>query len=596
MRDPAMPKRASNPVRRAEQPDARPGASEGRFAKKKVVVSERATSTGTRQRSEPPKVPALDVPEPVRRTDRGGDLSKAGLQVMVIDEDRRGRGGVDVRLLDHRDGRRHELLRLVTDAQGRAEQGALVPGKKRYLYVTAGNLQRSTRVELQAGKTTEVTVVMPRSGAVLEGVVRHKTKGPLANVRITLDGTAAGFDSRLQATTDSAGNYRIDGVPLLGRYFIDLEGEALGDTQRRMYPLDVVSPGVIHRDFDVGHVSLRGVVEEAGTNRPLPGVTVNLFGPFRGHRTTDLEGVYRFCDLPEGPAGLLVLEDGFGRYETDAVTIAAGKTRSHDIVLKPAAILHVYLHNLSDKPVVGQARIRATGAAGWMSHGCFTDESGHYVCRKLMPGTYTMWAVVGKAQSEKQSVEIKPGENTVHFQMPDAKGEQGRPSLRGTVVDAKTALPVGGVFIMALTVPRRFASTDAHGVFCLRDLPPGKQAVHFSKAGYGYHVMLGVLVVKDGERELDKVALEPAATLHLRVSNAQGRPVCGRLGLRVVPEGGDEGWTILSGVRTDEKGRATFKQIVPGSYVLHLKAHDRSAAAVEAVVHPGENTIEVRLE
>ena len=547
-----------------------------------------------------------DAPKPYHLTDHTGDPSAALLRVLVTDKSERPRAGIEVVLFDYWNGRRRTLIESETDEQGRVSAASVAPGDRKHVAVTDGRLLRTTRIELVAGRATDVTVVVPRTGATLQGVVRHEARGLLPDVVVTLERSADWFVNRLQARTDSAGRYRIEAVPL-GDYFVNVEGKSLGDSQRRRIPLVVAHAGVVDQDFLVGHASIRGVVRDATTNKPLPGVPVTLEGPFRTRCTTEIEGVYRFCDLPEGVASLSVAKDGYGHRVLGSISIRADATTSLDLALKPAAVLHIDIRDARGHPVVGRVGFCITDPSPGVwhvgrvhSHVLFTDGTGRVTYRQLAPGAYDLFVFNAQKvglRSESQRVEVRAGENTVRFQLPGPTpgDERGRLGVTGTVVDATTRLPIVGVRVMALTGPRRFSVTDARGAYGLRGLPSGEHTLHFFKDGYGYHVRRQVKVEEGHALQVD-IGLERAAILHLRVTNALGQPVSGRLGLRIDPVAGSEGLDVPTGVTADEKGRATYKQIVPGSYRLQVRARDQGTAVVEAVIQPGENTVEVRLE
>ncbi len=600
---PSSPGQRAESVRRGEEGGETPKEQTPAPAVRGETKAEDA------KRSEPG--PGLDTPsstrkqepeqprEPYRLTEHTGDPSTCALRVGVVDENEIPRHGARVWLSRYAQGGPRERIKRETGADGVVEILGVIPGKWQ-LSVMAGSLQRITKVELVGGRKTETTVVIPHAGALVEGVVRHAVRGPLAEVTVRLQGRDARFSDYLYATTNEAGRYRIEAVPP-GTYRVEVEGKVLGYPARRCADLNVTGPGTIQHDLEVGIVSLGGVVRDAVTGRPIPAVTVRLQRPVYGQCSTDSEGVYRFYDVPAGKGRLVLSKDGYELLFADPGELNAGETRTVDITLKPAALLHLYVTDEQGRPFVGPLRLSMSNhkeRSGSVSTGVTTDEEGHAVFRKISSGMYDLSVWRDGFRSPSKKMEIKPGENTAHFRLeavPGKRKEQGPRVISGTVVDAATGRPIPGARVRVRPYLRQTAFSDAGGNYCLRGLQPGKYKFHVSRDGYGFHVIRDVEVVAGEERTLD-ITLQPAATLHLRVTDAQGRPVTGRIFLGMSPAGKGEGTRVGTSVTADELGRATYRQIVPGPYELRFKVRERGECKVRVEILPGENTVEARLE
>ena len=83
-------------------------------------------------------------------------------------------------------------------------------------------------------------------------------------------------------------------------------------------------------------VTLKGVVTDADTNEPLPGVHVFIASSMRG-TTTDVNGNYVLPDLPVGVLHLYISSIGFEPESRDILLRTPGE-RTIDIALKPTTL------------------------------------------------------------------------------------------------------------------------------------------------------------------------------------------------------------------------------------------------------------------
>jgi RNA polymerase sigma factor (sigma-70 family) len=111
---------------------------------------------------------------------------------------------------------------------------------------------------------------------------------------------AEGFDSRVAATTDAKGAFRLDGFGRERVVYLNISGP--GIEQRRVYVVTRPGPAPAsaiafhHATFD--HLAgpskpIVGIVREKATGTHLAGVLVELMGPGSAAATTDNEGRYR---------------------------------------------------------------------------------------------------------------------------------------------------------------------------------------------------------------------------------------------------------------------------------------------------------------
>jgi uncharacterized surface anchored protein len=219
------------------------------------------------------------------------------------------------------------------------------------------------------------------------------------------------------------------------------------------------------------------------------------------------------------------------------------------------------------------------------------DTEGRTTYDRIAPGHYKLTFSAGGFAPARVETTILPGENSLDVVLTSvANPEPVR--LRGVVRDAKTGDPLPGVQVR-FTQGTTESVTDQTGTYRFRGLRPGTYALFVMLDGYGFHMEKGI-VVEEGEATTRDVALKPAAVLHLRVTDAQGRPAVGQVVFGIF--GLDEGGTrVGTGVTVDERGEATYRRILPGRYKLTV-TREGARAEVETEIRPGENRLDFVLK
>ena len=90
------------------------------------------------------------------------------------------------------------------------------------------------------------------------------------------------------------------------------------------------------------------------------------------------------------------------------------------------------------------------------------------------------------------------------------------------------------------------------------------------------------------------IELLPAATIHLRVTDAAGAPVAGNILLAY--SGGTPRMGRGIRLELDEDGRATFARITPGPCSMTAHVEGRGKGSLKCDIAPGENTLTIQLE
>ncbi|MHC4223637.1 MAG: carboxypeptidase-like regulatory domain-containing protein [Planctomycetota bacterium] len=256
-RRPATPTERAGSLERAEE---LPAAIEeqGSPGTEQVAVARRASSPEPGKTSLPPKrensAKAPEHPVPYRLAEQLGDETKSGLRVKVVDGSGVPCSGARVWASRYgKDGLQNRMKR-ESAADGVVELLDLQPGKWQ-LSVSARELHRITKVELVGGRMTQATIEIPRVGAIMQGVARHRLKGPLAKATVRLNSHGSVFSDYLNASTGEGGGYRISAIPP-GSYRVYVESDEIGYPPRQFEDLVVAAGEIVVRDLEVGVVSV----------------------------------------------------------------------------------------------------------------------------------------------------------------------------------------------------------------------------------------------------------------------------------------------------------------------------------------------------
>lgn len=538
-----------------------------------------------------------DTPDPRQLMEETGETETGSIRVIVADERESPLAEARVMVLDYSAGQRPQRLEQKTDAGGRAEFRGVEPGRKQ-LSVLANGWHRILYVEPVAGRMLEVRVTVPRTGATVEGTVTEKGEGPLPGITVRLRRNGEVFSDYLYAHTDETGRYRFD-VVAPGKWRVSVNRRRGVSDNTLGHDLDVPASGVVRHDIEMGVVGFGGTVTDARTGRPIAGATVYLHGPTYRHVATDENGRFRFTDLADGKCSATVRRDGYQSKATGLVTVEEGRGGEVEVALEPAIRVDVRVLDAAGRPLMGRFVLNARQEASHTrSVAMNTDDDGRATTHQLAPGESLVYVTGQGLTSERRTVTLEPG-TLLEFRLaPKAGGKTatGEPSILGAVTDAISREPIAGVRITVVRAyygPRIY--TDANGAFTVRGLGPGKYTLQLSKPGHGFHVVRDVEVAKDKPTRL-AIPLQPAATLRLRVTDANGAAVPGEMFLSVHHVERGKGTNVGTSVTADSNGVALFRRIVPGTYNLYVKAEGRGSARVQAEIALGDNLVDVHLQ
>ena len=100
--------------------------------------------------------------------------------------------------------------------------------------------------------------------------------------------------------------------------------------------------------------------------------------------------------------------------------LASHDSRTLEVVLERAAVLHVHVIDADGKPVTGRIWLHMGVSQGFgrlrtMGTQVDLDENGYVAYTKIAPGEYSLTVGVGNSRSESQTVDVGAGETTVRF-------------------------------------------------------------------------------------------------------------------------------------------------------------------------------------
>jgi RNA polymerase sigma-70 factor (ECF subfamily) len=379
----------------------------------------------------------------------------------------------------------------LTDSEGRARLGKLVPGPYR-VFGFAEGMQASAPAAATAevGASPEVVLRMGGTARITGKVVMNGK--PVGDANVVAIRTSP-------ATRSQNGYTGTDGT-------FALERVAIGELRFAAHPYEVKSPATLKidaaRTYDNVVIevealgSIRGRVTRNG--KPLENIDVCCVPTptMPARQLTDVQGRYVFTGVPEGRYEIGGGADDIGAFAFGKkLELARGEHAVVDVELDQAGAISGSVVDKTGAPVPGvfvRWLHETTGDVGR----CTSDVKGHYRCAAMTGGGKYRAAVfpAGSRQTPYQPADGKP--HPV-IELKDAASaidnvvlaiDYKRLSISGRVVDGAGAA-IADVEVKALAVaenhppqflpwaklPSTFTSVD--GTFSISELPPGTYAL-----------------------------------------------------------------------------------------------------------------------
>lgn len=353
---------------------------------------------------------------------------------------------------------------------------------------------------------------------------------------------------------------------------------------------------------DPGQVGgLSGVVEDLNGLR-IPGAVVRVVeGPTTRSARTNGLGEYSLARLAPDPS--YVVECRHSRFDTRRSTPVAvtpgepGRLDFRLIAREPGAgSIGGRVQDETGLPV-DQARVEISAGPG-QGTAVNTGSDGRYALTGLATGAgYSLRVTaLGFVAIGRTGIQVRAGQSTAaDFVMRRAAVLAG--SIGGTVQDADSGAPLGGVLVEILEGPSagENAMTGVGGVYILPEVDPAANYVlRFSLEGY-LSTRRPLVIVAPGSRTTVDAQLTPTGqdpgAITGRVTEFLGRALAG---VRVTLF---EGPGAPRAVTTDQQGRFAFRNLPPGEN-YGLRASRRGFASEErtGIRVPAGATVPVAIE
>ncbi len=436
----------------------------------------------------------------------------------------------------------------------------------------------------------------PSEGSgVLEGrVIRLDTGAGVSGARVELRSLATNTSQEAPATsretrTDSQGRFRFTIKPREGGvYSIEVKapGLALLETAGAATSRITLQPGDHIEGFELvvfPGPTIRGVVTDAETGLPLPGVEILAQSPSGeplGMARTDATGRYWLTGLASLNVELHASKEGYApgvRSRPAVVEFPGLKTREVERDIRMTLCVEITGRATNESgAAVRNVRVSLVGADEWenSSSPVRTDAEGNFQVRAA-PGTqFRLKAEApGYAPAYSRFLDVrKSAAKNVVIRL-----QRGR-VLTGTVVDPADR-PIQGAEVKVYAelgmgdatrpVLMGMGETSASGAFRMEQVPETVMVITAGNASS----RAAPQRIPPGREDLDLGAfvLAPTITIHGSVRNASGEVAAG-CRVAVFPQGADEFWAAET--FTDLEGR------------FHLPGVPVSTARIE-LDHPG---------
>jgi protocatechuate 3,4-dioxygenase beta subunit len=398
---------------------------------------------------------------------------------------------------------------------------------------------REMRLDLQFPRGTDVTGTVEREGG-----------GPVAGAQVSASTAAQGAASK-GATTDSNGNFRIEGLAP-GRYTFFVRAEGASETLR---DVDIATSGPIRITLKAGATITGRVTGLPPSEMSSANVNVSSSSGF-ANAPVRADGTFRVDGAPAGAVRVVATTGGGGlgsrrQSATKTVEVAAGAEAYVDLEFASGNRITGRVTR-GGVPVDG-ASVMFNSPSGSGTAAVRTNTRGEYTIEGLEDGTYTVVVMDIRTMASHREDYTVRGAGTFDIQMATA-------AVRGRVIDRATQDGIANVSISLDSDQQsgvRFPQmqTDASGAFRLEGVAPGSYRLRATRSGYGQEVM-DLSVSGEGAQDVE-VRMSRSDGVQIRVVDRRdGRPLnaffsvadaAGRLALEKYLSQGDDTLSLAAG-------------------------------------------------
>jgi hypothetical protein len=445
-------------------------------------------------------------------------------------------------------------------------------------------------------------------GVAVAGFVRNVKGEPVVGAQVFSFGEGMGARDTL---TDPQGRFRLDGFGAERAVMLSVRADGYGSLQRRVTPpaedlsLVLKTTGTI-----------RGRVEDAGTNRPVTDFTASYTGPrgggFGGMRLVtgdesenafqSADGTFELTDVPPGKWNVTASAPGYRPAEVAGIQIGEGETKEGVVlslnkgssvsgrVLDPRRGTGVPNASVSWSEGSGASQFPGAAAIARLSgdsNAVSTDADGRYRLVGLPAGKITVAAEHPDYLEVSRQVEVED-DATVDLTLSlggsiagTVVGKGGRSAVAGAQV---TLDDQGGSFSMGGDSSR----SDASGSFLFEHLKPGRYRVS-ARSNAGSTSWKDVVLAES--QRLDGVLLEMEGGAAVR-GTVSGLPAARLGGVRVFASSKDYQDSTMTG----DDGRFTLRDVPAGVVQLQASVAFPSIRSVSKNLEIPEGTAEVPVD
>jgi len=383
--------------------------------------------------------------------------------------------------------------------------------------------------------------------------------------------------------TDESGNFTAS--PPAGKYFLHASLDTLVAEDRRT-AVEVKAGGTAgpyELKLEKGCV-VSGIVTEKTTGKPMEGVQV--ITDEGDIAVTSASGGYSFV-LPKRSHRLSALKDGFHR---PVLNISAtGETMDLPIELKPGGTIKGKVTDKEGNPIAG-ARVGLSVYSFYFQY-TKANEAGEYVLvgfdRDTSPEISAR--ADGFESVYNTKVGFAPGEREATLDFRLAPVQKRNVTGRVTTKDGKPAAGASVTYGMGSSYwDTKTASTDAGGRYAMEVISHGKNIVMAQAKGFA--PAFGIvpenidavvdLVVEPGHYAEGQVEDEDGKLLHAYISVSVESEIFVSEGVKI---GGDNSYSSVQSVDTDEKGHFRLEDLPREGVVIQAYAGEEGYASIDGM-------------
>lgn len=452
---------------------------------------------------------------------------------------------------------------------------------------------------VKVGETTEVEIVMPRTG-VVRGVVVDEAGRHVAGaeVFVRMGGFPPGPSREQYARSDADGRFEVPGLDL-EPVVLHVTHPEHADTKVSATPAPPEGAPELTVRLTRGATLAGRVLDAQG--RGVAGEQVNLIPPQSFFDAvsvfTDAEGAFAFPGLAPGGYSLTTgpYEQGARGLSRQGIAVGDSGVVTVDLVHPPAEGLLTGEVRAAGQPVAGAEVTVQDDRGPEQAHHAVTDEQGRFAVEGLQLGRVQVSARTAAGQSGSASVTVGAGAPA------SVTVELGSAQVAGRVLD-ESGRPVSGAWISLeadedghteWSRMRWQGNSSPDGTFLARGLRAGRLRVRVNRPEYAQYLGEPFALAEGEARALGDLRLRRGAILAGTVRDDSGVPIeDATIGVR---DAQGRPVFLFSMSTTGSDGRYSLRGLEPGSYRVAFEARGHAPAEVAVTLTAEGGTADATL-